>query len=186
MGSFYVSHTVLATDRKKIGDLLAGRNAFISPARSGTAVVYDKDADSQDEDTIIDLAKLLSANMNAVVFAVLNHDDDILLYWLFESGKQIDSYNSTPDYFADTPEPRGPVGGDARALCEAFGSPNIEAAERILRSEDYVFALDRHTDLLKALGFSPELSYLGYRYLAADSFPDGFGKEDFIEIGGKP
>lgn len=184
MGGFYVTHTIRATDREKIGGLLASRKALVSTACSGVVVVYDKDANSQDEDIVIDLARLLSAGMNAVVFAVLNHDDDILMYWLFEGGKQIDSYNSAPDYFADTPEPRGPVGGSARALCEAFASSDIEAAERVLRSGEYVFAFDRHVDLLKALGFGPELA--GYSDLLADSFTTGFEESDFAKIGGNP
>lgn len=183
MGSFYVTHTVRTTDRQKIGELLVRRKAMVSTVSSGVIVVFDKDANSQDEDIAIDLARMLSADMNAVVLAVLNHDDDILMYWLFESGTQIDSYNSCPDYFADVSELRGPVGGNARALCEAFASPNIEAAERILRF-DYVFEWDRHTDLLKALGLGPELA--GFSSLIADSFTTGFGESGFTDIGGNP
>jgi len=185
MGSFYVNHTVQTTDRKKIEDLLAGRHAFISPVSDRIVVAYDQDSDSQDEDIIVDLAKMLSAKLETVVFAVLNHDDDILIYWLFDRGAQVDAYNSMPDYFVDTTEPRGPQGGNAKMLCEKFGSPNIEAIERILRSDDYVFALDRHIDLLKALGLKLEISYLGYRHLVSGDYPDGFGKNDFLEVGSK-
>lgn len=183
MGNFYVSHVVQTTDRESMGNLLTGRNAFISPVHNGTVVVYDKEADTQDEEIIVDLAKLLSSKENTVVLATLNHDDDILAYWLFNRGIQIDAYNSMPDYFADTAVPRGPIGGDAKILCESFGSQSAEAVEQMLRSEDYVFALDRHIDLVRALGLLPEFSYMGYRHLAAGELSDGFEKSDFIELG---
>jgi hypothetical protein len=182
MGSSYVTHTVRATDRKKIGNLLARRKAMISTASSGVVVVYDKDANSQNADVLFDLAKMLSADMNAVVLVVMNQDDDVLMYWLFENGTPIDAYDSCPDYSADVAEKRGPLGGHAHILCKAFASPNVEATEFILRSEEYVSAFDRHTHLLKALGLAPELA--GFRYLIADSFTTGFGESGLTEISG--
>jgi hypothetical protein len=184
MGSSYVTHTVRATDRKKIGDLLARRKTMVSTASSGVVVVYDKDANAQGGDDLLDLARMLSAGMNAVVFVALNLDDDALLYWLFENGTPIDAYDSCPDHSADVSKRRGPLGGHAHILCKAFASPNVEATEFILRSEEYVSAFDRHTHLVKALGLAPELA--GFRYLIADSFTTGFGESGFTEIGGNP
>lgn len=181
MGNFYVNHAVRTTDHDRVKDLLAGRDAYISPVINGIAAVYDKEADSQDEDITAGLAKLLSAKMDTVVMAILNHDDDILMYWLSDRGTQTDAYNSTPNYFSDTLDTSVPSGGNSQVLCRSFGSPNFEAAERILRSDDYVFALDRHLDLLNALGVTPEILYLGYRHLEAGDFPDNLGS--FIKVG---
>lgn len=178
MGGTYVTHTIRATDRKKIGDLLARRKTMVSAASSGVVVVYDKDCNSLDKEAPFDLAKMLSASMNAVVFLAINLDDDVLIYWLFKNGTPIDAYDSRPDVA------KGPIGGHAHILCEAFASPNIEATEFILRSEEYVSAFDRHTHLVKALGLAPELA--GFSSLIADSFTTGFGESASTGIGGNP
>lgn len=58
--------------------------------------------------------------------ALHNWDDDVLFYWLYQSGEKLDEYDSCPDYhdfaWVNVP-PRGPLGGDATVICKAFGRP---------------------------------------------------------------
>lgn len=187
MGNFYVNHTLRMTDREKIGDALMGRMAFISPAINGFTIVYDMLSDAQYEPVIEDLGKQLSERFRVPVLAVLNHDDDILAYGLFERGKEVDSYNSTPDYFDNVANPRGPIGGDAKSLCAMFGRGDASVIEQVLRANDdrYLMAVHRHAAILQALGFAQNAFFYGYRYLEAGDFPDGLKKNDFIEVGGK-
>ena len=65
--------------------------------------------------------------------AVIVHDNDILIYFLFQNGELADQYNSSPSYFdyGSTKEPAGPAGGDAGRLCAAFGVDNRQAVESV-------------------------------------------------------
>ncbi len=162
MGSFYVNFVARTKNRDEVGNLLAGRDAYISPVLDEVVLFYDREADAQDWRLIEELAREFSDRLATVILATLNHDDDILMYCLFKDGEERDSYNSAPDYFEGTLPPCDPSGGAAQVLCEAFGSKNIEAVETILRApgalsdDGYVFALDRHRDLMEALGMTSQ------------------------------
>ena len=101
MGKFYVNFSIQSTDQQQIVSILqnAGRLAIVSPAQSGYVVVYDEESDSQALPPIVQVGELLSKLVNAPTIAVLNHDDRILRYWLFEKGAIVDAYDSRPDYF---------------------------------------------------------------------------------------
>lgn len=192
MGSFYVNFVARTKNRGEVGNLLAGRDAYISPVLDEVVLFYDREADAQDWPLIEKLAREFSDRLATVILATLNHDDDILMYCLFENGEERDSYNSAPDYFEDTYTSRGPIGGAAEVLCEAFGSKNINAVGIILRTPEaasgdgYVFALDRHRDLMEALGMTSLAFLAGYRHLEAGDFPEDLNRDDFIKVGGKP
>ena len=101
MGKFYVNFSVKSTDQQKMAAVLrdSGRIAIVSPPQSGYVIVYDEETDRQALSSIIQVGTLLSESANAPVLAVLNHDDRILRYWLFEKGAIVDAYDSRPDYF---------------------------------------------------------------------------------------
>lgn len=239
MGNFYVNHTVRAEQGRVVELLNASkRTAFVSTTTSGPTVVFDKQCDDQDEAAIVELGRLLSAQLASPVLAVLNHDDDVFAYWLFENDTLLESYNSDPDYFNDDGDQDPTVsvedaahlvediaasafrgtgmgssvsdifthvrkimearrgGSDEREdadedhddpadeslggqLCRAFGREEAHAEVRkILASRKYVFALDRHEDLVRALGL-PEMavgggySYIDDREVLEDSGPNG-------------
>src|SRR5436309_15713794 len=101
MGNFYVNHTVRAP-RDRVVALLErdGHTAFVSPTTdAGLTVVYDRASDEQNPAAIEALGNKLSAELEAPVVAFLNHDDDILCYWVYENGRPVEAYNSCPDYF---------------------------------------------------------------------------------------
>lgn len=193
MGNFYVNLTVRATNREEIGNLLAGRDALISPVlEGGVVVVYDKEADLQYWPLIEPVVQSLSEKLATVVLTVINHDDGMLAYVLYERGKHVDTYNSAPDYFEATSDKRGPIGGDPALLCNAFGSRSVEAVKAVLQKpggeadDGYRFAYRRHRDLMEALGLASQAFFVGYNYLEAGEIPPDMNKTDFIEIGGKP
>ena len=99
--------------------------------------------------------------------AVLNHDDDILAYALFQQGNLVDEYNSAPGYFED--HFSEPSGGNAALVTSLFGMPgDVKEVDRVLRERGdngHSVEIDRHMALATALGW-PDLEYtLGYGYV---------------------
>lgn len=192
MGNFYTNITAHSHQARLI-ELLEReeRTAYLTPTVGGWTVICDEDCEEQDTDVLQELAALISRELQCVTFAVLNHDDDVLLYWLYEHGNLIDQYNSTPNYFTDDEdEDPLPSGGDAYRLCRAFGvMSNVAEVEDVLRTpsfsegEHYQFAVDRHADLLDALGAPPFAAGLGYTYLAAGNVPEGLDRASVRHVG---
>ena len=92
MGNFYVNYTIHSKDNSGVVNALKKRNAFVTQCKNDSIVVFDEASDSQDPDLIRNLGKQLSKALNSAVLAVLNHDDDILWYVLFDKGDSIDEY----------------------------------------------------------------------------------------------
>src|SRR5215469_9831706 len=129
MGAFYTNYTLRAPSQQSVADALAGRAAIVTPAQDGCVVVFDEESDEQNGEIIAELASRLSGQFQCPLLAVLNHDDDILLYQLYLSGELVDEYNSTPGYFEG--DASGSEGGDSQKLCAAFGSAAVKEVERI-------------------------------------------------------
>lgn len=188
MGGFYTNYTLRGPSQEDVLSQLADRKAFVSPQSNGCVVVYDEASDSQDQEVIAALASRLSGRLGCPVLAVLDHDDDILWFQFYEEGKLTDEYNSTPGYFDPSAGPGVPAGGDAQRLCEAFGASDVAAVESVLRKsffddDGYVFAHERHADLVKALG-TPDFAVLkAYASFERGEIPDGFSPEDFVKSG---
>lgn len=177
MGGFYTNVTLRGPDQETLIRSLheMGRVCVVSPEFKKSIVVFDEECESQNESVLTSFGRTLSERFDCPALALLNHDDDVLLYWLIDRGQIIDQYNSCPDYFGG-PGPSTPCGGDAVLLCRSFGAPESAAdAERILRSPEYAFATDRHRDLVRALHL-PE-SAVGNGYNGLDNLsqlPEGF------------
>ncbi len=186
MGNFYVNYTTRGPEREAVAKCLqsAKRKAFVSPTIDGTTVFFDEESDSQDDEIIRALAERVSRELSAPVLAVLNHDDDILIYWLFESGNLADKYNSCPGYFSDDDDGETPAGCDAQKLCAAFGSAAKPArVDKVLRNEEYVFAVERHQDLADLLKHPWPYVCMGYGYIKEGPLPNGMSKNDLQAIG---
>jgi hypothetical protein len=186
MGNFYTNFTVRSDDPQILATALKKkrRTAHVTPASSGWVVVFERDTE-QNSDEIAKVGSLLSKTATGAVLAVMNHDNDILAYWLFEGGKLRDHYDSNPKYFEPTgfnpvdafemlkagklPEVKfEPKGGDAAVLCAACERPDATpTVDAILRNPDYVFASERHKLLVQALGL-PE-SALGENYQSVEA-----------------
>ena len=185
MGGFYTNYTLRGPSQKAVTSALAGRKAIVSPQSSGCVVAYDEASDDQDGDAIAALASHLSGSLNCPVLAVLDHDDDILWYQLYEDGRLTDEYDSTPGYFDPSAEPSAPSGGDAERLCRAFGAVDVAAVETVLRKspfdgDGYAFAHERHADLVRALGL-PEFAVLkAYASFERGEYPEGLSAQDMM------
>jgi hypothetical protein len=200
MGNFYTNLTIRSEAQREIANVLErfNRHAYICPPANGNVVVVDEACDSQDFAEIELLGTKLSAELGRPVFAVVNHDDDVIYYWLSENGSLIDQYDSTPDYFnfvpadvdiiaaAENYKPAAPKGGNARQLCEAFNQATaFPDVDRILRkiSSDYVFAMERHQELLKALGMSGHSLGTAYASFEYQELPDDLVATECIRVG---
>jgi hypothetical protein len=149
MGNFYVNFSVKRPDQQKVADIprRRRRTALVTLALGEYVVVTDEEADWQDDRVIQTVGELLSRETQAPVFAILNHDDDILAYWLFVDGQLVDSYDSAPDYWDSDDEfeaeAKKEQGGDARTLCKILAATTSpEQIERILRGLSYRYFIE--------------------------------------------
>jgi len=192
MGNFYTNVTLRAADQRGVVDVLrtAQREALVSQPANGCIIVYDRESEDQDIDVLKRLGGLLSTKLRCVALAVLNHDDDVLAYWLHDNGKLVDEYVSAPAFFDDSSDSEEPDGGDAEALCRAFGADSGAAkVEEILRTrragggnQGYVFEVERHEALANALGLPAISIASGYNYIDDGEFPEDTTETDFVRI----
>jgi hypothetical protein len=181
MGSFYVNYTVRSGDQAGVAKALKGRNAFVTPVKDGALVVTDEAAETQDVDAVREAGELLSTGLKTQVLAVLNHDDDMLWYGLFDNGRLTDEYNSAPAYFEGGDDP--PSGGDARKLCAAFGRAGREKdLDAVLKKTDYPVAMERHADLVEALGLPAFAVGCGFTYIEEGELPEGLAADELLRV----
>jgi hypothetical protein len=195
MGNFYANFSVKSSAQQQVVDILqqAQRIAVITPSEKGYIVVYDEEADTQAIQPILDVGSLLSEALKTPVLAVLNHDDSILCYWLFDQGSLVDSFNSRPDYFDDfQEETHNEQGGDPERLCSLLKpDADSEAVNTILR-EKYLFAIDQHRNLADFLGlpkWSVGVGFNSVDYLEAELEDEeliDLEGEEFIHLGESP
>jgi hypothetical protein len=185
MGNFYANYTLRGVTQDAVADALAGRACVVTPSVNQTVVVFDEESDNQDQTVIASLAAELSGGLHCPILAVLNHDDDILWYQLYADGELQDEYDSSPGYFDPEAQPSAPAGGDAAKLCSAFVSRNVADVERVLRKsafddDGYTFAVERHADLVKALGISAFAVGTTYASFDEDELPEGLSAQDVV------
>jgi hypothetical protein len=182
VGSFYTNITLRTPDTDRVEAALrqVRRTAFIAPPSEGCTVVFDEASESQDLDILGALAMHLSRACGCPALAVLNHDDDVFIYLLYEAGELVDEYNSAPSYFDDDADlDASPSGGDAERLTRIFGSSGESSqVEHVLRAptgtdDGFVFATDRHRELARVLGVPSSAVGAGFTYLSEGEVPEG-------------
>ncbi len=185
MGNFYVNFCVRTTNRELVISTLqqAKRTAYISNVPGKYIVVCDKEADTQDDNEILNVGKLLSRELSAPTLAIMNHDDDVLCYWLFENGVVTANYNSWPDYFGEAVEKDNP---NIQHLCFIFGMPAlVDTLEEILEGDDDdIDAIDLHSTLADTLQL-PEWSVgIGFNYITKGELPPDSKETDWLRVEG--
>lgn len=180
MGNFYVNFVVANAGQDRVSEVLetAERVAIVMPAQNGHVVVFDEEADSQDVGVITELGTSLSRELDVPVLAFLNHDDDVLCYWLFERGWLTDAFCSDEEFGAMADVRRTP---DAARLCGALGrADHRDAVERLLQ-EEQTFAIDLHQNLAEELALPSYCVGFGYTYVS-----DGELDEELRNASGAP
>jgi hypothetical protein len=189
MGNFYTNVTLRVSDDRPVIEYLTERrrNAFVSGPEKNALVVFDSESEAQNYSVLRALAADLSKWLDCTALAVLNHDDDVLLYTLAHQGRIIDDYNSAPDYFDEDSSAKR--GGDAKQLARLFdASSRASEIEGLLAREagdddGFVFETERHALLVEALGLPECAIGAGYNYLEAEEYPADYDPEDFTRVG---
>jgi len=100
VGRFYTNVTVRGPEQAQVAEAVraARYRAWISPTVDGLTVVCESQSESQNLKTWHNVARKLSLVLSCPALAVLNHDDSVLLYALYDSGGLVDQYDSNPDF----------------------------------------------------------------------------------------
>ena len=125
MGSFYTNFTLKLDDAAAVSKSLrnVNRDAFIAAdAKAHCVLVCDRDADQHDPSVIVKLGTLLSKKHGCPVLAASNEDDDVFRYWLFDSGKMMDTFDSS---FVRVSEQNYVSPSGARVVIAKFDPTNL-------------------------------------------------------------
>ena len=87
MGAFYGNITIKGPSQQKVAEALQGRRAIVTPNIGDYTVVFDSVCDAQDIGGIQALASRLSGEFRCFVLAVIIHDDDVFVFFLYQDGK---------------------------------------------------------------------------------------------------
>ena len=185
MGGFYTNYTLRGPSQPALAAVLAGRKAVVTPQNHGCVVVFDEASEGQDLAEIGELAARLSGELGCPVLAVVNHDERVFWYRLYEDGAVTDEYDSCPGCCNSSPEPARPAGGNAARLCAAFGGEDVAGVEQVLRTPSggeagYGFAFERHADLVWALGLPEFALGRSYASLERGDYPVGLSSLDVL------
>ena len=115
--------TIKGPDQLDVADFLENsfRDAIVSPKVQNCIVVCDKYLDDQDVSVMEELSARLSKRFSSPVISILNHDDDLLYYQLYENGDKKDEYISNPAFWDGRRSFFSkPKGGDVKKLCSLF------------------------------------------------------------------
>jgi hypothetical protein len=161
------SQADLVAHLKRVGTV-----AYVSPTVKGATVIYHEDLASQQP-----LAAELSEAFACPVLLVMTYATRVLLYELYESGRQTDAYVSEPheDLALDPPP------GDAGRLADVFNKPSAaRRVETILRKlatpgSPYEHAGNRHGDLVTALGLPVLAVAASFGLIEMGELPGGPG-----------
>src|SRR5262245_35327875 len=139
-------------------------------------------------DRIQSIAEYTSQELQAPVIAFLVHDSDVLCYWLYDCGKQLDEYNSCPGYWGDDDEvDEESLAADCNRLLK-YCRPGTDPSElekllaQWLRADvasgvmpSYTYAEDRLRELAPLLGLPEQFVMTDYNDIGRDMPPEEVG-----------
>jgi nucleoid-associated protein EbfC len=175
MGNFYTNITLSTDKLHEVIDFLneKKRHTYVY-GKDGFVCIFPKS-----DPILFTLAGVLSKQFKCAAFAVMNHDDGLLLYQLFDSGKLLDDYNSCPGHFSGEEGPS--VGGNAEVLCVVYSIPEeVDALNDVLRKE-FVFEINRHDALIAKLELPICTAGGGFDYLKEGDLPEELDINDLVE-----
>ncbi len=173
MGNFYTNIAVMAGADRVVPVLEhVGRDAYVAPSASG-CVIFDRECERQDTEILAALAETISRDVDTLAFAVLNHDDDVLWFQLYERG----------DLLTEHASEAGSPTASAWVLAKAFGRPTRVLATWLLLRVPTLFEVLRHHLLMRVLGLPPASVGMGYEYIARGEVPRGVDEDSLIRVG---
>ncbi len=195
MGSFYTNITLYKASQKQVADYLARqqRAAYVSPTVDDFTVVYDRETEDQDAKVLKKLAESLTKQFQCSGLASLVHDSDVYVYWLYDNGELLDSYNSLPSYFDAENDDPTPEGGDVVKLCKAFDRQNtsrdlaqlfqlVEQSNLGSDGATYLLAEDIHARLVDILSMPSFAAFVGYTYIENGDVPEDLELSELIKV----
>lgn len=172
MGNFYTNITVLghgATDCVKILNDL-GRDAYVVEVNE-CSVVYDRECDEQKEEVLAALSEHFATCLDTITFGVLNHDDDILWFQLYDRSDLVAEY-------ANRYGPRTNI----LALCRTLSKSRDFLTVWWLLHRPFLFQVSRHYRLVKHFGLPEASVSSGYTYISRGDTPIGVSEENIIRV----
>ena len=201
MGNFYANVTLVGPPHADVIHYLCQNDfrAYVSPCVEGVTSIAEARCDDLDQRHLDRFTATLSDALHCSALWVSNHDDDVLRYALFAAGKLDHRYSSGPYevpgfLFTKThpPDPadvvalRDTFGGEVdtadldRVLAKPSAGTLVAAGETDIDDKAYVFAFERHQDLLSALGIPLHGVCFGYRYATAGELPPDVSAGDLV------
>ena len=101
MGNFYVNVTTKGPSQSDVTIYLKDRGytAYVTPTLNNVTTIYEAICDTQLFEYISNLLKDISLSLNCISIGMVDHDDDLLVYEIYENGKLHHEYDSSPSYF---------------------------------------------------------------------------------------
>jgi len=164
------------------------RRAFVSVEVGGCIIVCDQECEDQDADILSRLGAEVSKDLQCAALVATVHDSDVLTLKLYEGGRVLMDYNSSPAYFENV-DPQPPSGANGVALCRAFGSSRVTEVETLLDrwldpneeqddspdADELIFEEARLARLASLLGIPEAVALVSYSSLQ---------ESDAAELGG--
>lgn len=179
MGNFYTNITVRAPLEEACSLLSSLRREAFVGAADGFSIVCDRETDrTHDLDALASLAMTISRRLTGPALAVLNHDDDVLLFGLYEDGALACEWG-------------GSTATSKRVFVErvqrAMGTSPVARSRstgrrwwvRLLGS--YLFMIDKHEEIAAEIGLPAASVGAGFKYVERDDLP-GAKKSDFVRV----
>jgi len=169
MGNFYTNLVLIGSDSAKVLEAMddMGRNAYVIGDSRRHSVVFDERCDEQDTDEIERLGAALSDRFHVPVIGSMNHDDDLLFFWLFHSGRVV-RYETRRDAISFAWE-----------LSRIRGGIVIFPFLVIALSWPMIFQVFRHQLVVRLLRLPDFTVGLGHHYITEGDLPDGLSDDDF-------
>ena len=124
------------------------------------------------------MADALANKLVAPILHTLVHDDDVFMYRFYEQGKLAGTYNSCPDYFGESSEPRG---GDVDLLQTILPDrKQRDKLRKLLDADRHTFEVERLEKFVELMGLPNGVG--AYEYLQ-DGERDGIKRwKEFVHI----
>jgi hypothetical protein len=172
MGSFYTNITL----RDPKGDIPEevlrniGRSAYVF-RKANDVVVFDQRCEDQDSEELAALADHFSSELKCVTFAVLNHDDSVLWFQVYQDSNLLAEYASK-----DGPRT------DIRALCHALNRSEAWLQVWFTLRRPYIFETNRHAALVRIFGIPEAAVGFGWTYIERGELPPGITIAELVRV----